>query len=107
MATTYPDSIQTFPEKSDINPTTDTSYLIAYQNAVMSGDIEAMQDALNQIPDIDKKLITSEDFNTLTDTCYALQEFFNEKYSPAYIISETKPASQQKGDFWIRVDSTN
>lgn len=104
MATTYPDSIQTFTAKKNIDPTTDTQYLIAYQNAVMSGDIAAMQEALNQIPDIDKKLITSEDFNTIIDTCYALEEFFNKRYSSAYIVSSAQPATQETGDFWIRVD---
>lgn len=104
MATTFPDQIQEFDEKMNIDPTTDTVYLKAYQDAVLAQDIVAMREALSQIPMIEKKLITSEDFNVLTDTCYALQKFFLARYSSAYIVSETQPTAQEKGDFWIKID---
>ena len=104
MATTFPDQIQEFDEKMNIDPTTDIVYLKAYQEAVLAQDIVAMREALSQIPLIGKKLITSEDFNVLTDTCYALQQFYLARYSSAYIVSETQPITQAKGDFWIKID---
>ena len=47
MATTFPDQIQEFDEKMDIDPTTDTVYLKAYQEAVLAQDIVAMREALS------------------------------------------------------------
>lgn len=104
MATTFPKIIQTFDTKIDIIPETDALFLKEYQDAVLAGDISGMSVALNKIPDLDKKLITSEDFNTLTDTCFAVESFFKKRYSSAYIVSKTQPEEQEIGDFWIKIE---
>ena len=36
----------------------------------------------------------------------ALQEQFAKRYSPAYVVSETQPASQEIGDYWFKVTGT-
>ena len=44
--------------------------------------------------------------NTINDTVVAVERYFNERYSPAYIVSETMPTNQQDTDFWFQVTGT-
>lgn len=102
MATTFPQSIQTFPDMLDIS-SDDAAQVAAYQTAVQNGDTQAAQTALNNIANANQKLVTADLLNTLLDTMGAVQEYFLERYSSAYVVSETKPAAQQTGDFWFKV----
>lgn len=102
MATTFPQSIQTFPDMLDIS-SEDAAQVVAYQTAVQNGDTQAAQTALNNIANANQKLVTADLLNTLLDTMGAVQEYFLERYSPAYVVSETEPAAQQTGDFWFKV----
>lgn len=102
--TTYPQEIQTFPTMQDINET-DAQLVEQYQQAMESGNIELAEQILSQIEDADKKILTANYFNTISDTVYELQKKFNLRYSPAYIVSETQPTegTQEEGDFWFKV----
>ena len=41
--------------------------------------------------------------NTAWDTLTELQKYFYQKYSPAYVVSETVPENQEVGDYWFKV----
>lgn len=102
MATTFPESIQTFPTMLDITAE-DAANVTAYQNAIKAGDTQAAQLALNAISNSNQKLVSADLLNTLLDTMSATQQYFLERYSPAYVVSTAQPAAQEKGDFWFRV----
>lgn len=104
MATSFPDSIQNFPTMLDLTAS-DIANVKNYQNAILSGNFTLAAQYLSSITNGDKKLITAEYLNTINDTLNALQVFYEEKWSPAYIISSSQPVSQDIGDFWLQVVS--
>lgn len=104
MATTFPDQIQGFIKKKDVE-IGDASKLKQFQDAMEAGNFTLAKSILSTISDYDAKIITADYFNTMSDTLLALQNYFLKRYSPAYIVSETQPASQEVGDFWIKVVS--
>ena len=105
MPTLFPSQIQTFPQMMDILPG-EGDYVKQYQDAMESGDLATAQSILSQISNSQSKIITADYLNTINDTVVAVQQYFNERYSPAYIVSETMPTNQQDTDFWFQVTGT-
>ena len=105
MASTYPNSIQSFPTMEDMTAS-DALLVTQFQQAMQAGNIPLAQTILAQITNKDTKIISAELLNTAWDTLVALQKQFTTKYSPAYIISETQPADQEIGDYWFKVVKT-
>lgn len=104
MSTTFPQSVQNFPVMEDLG-TNDIALVKSYQNAVMNGNFESAAAYLSQIQNYSNKLITSDYINTIIDTLVAVQQFYLQKFSPAYIVSTSQPADQEVGDFWFKVVS--
>lgn len=100
MATNFPN--QTFPTMQDIT-STDAQMVASYQQAMKDGDINRAQTILATIPSYNSKIITADLLNSVLDTCTAIQDYYNKRYSPAYIVSETQPTNQQATDFWFEV----
>ena len=88
MATTFPNQIQTFPQMMNILAG-EGNYVKQYQDAMESGDLATAQSILSQISNNQNKIITADYLNTINDTVVAVEQYFNERYSPAYIVSET------------------
>ena len=105
MPTLFPSQTQTFPQMMDILPG-EGNYVKQYQDAMESGDLATAQSILSQISNSQSKIITADYLNTINDTVVAVQQYFNERYSPAYIVSETMPTNQQDTDFWFQVTGT-
>lgn len=105
MATTFPNQIQTFPQMMNILAG-EGNYVKQYQDAMESGDLATAQSILSQISNNQNKIITADYLNTINDTVVAVEQYFNERYSPAYIVSEATPTNQQNTDFWFQVTRT-
>lgn len=102
MATSFPGSIQTFPTMLDLT-SADVIIVKNYQEAILSGNFALAAQYLASIQNGNQKLITADYLNTINDTLIALQQFYEQKWSPAYIVSATQPVSQEVGDFWLEV----
>lgn len=102
MATSFPDNIQTFPTMLNLTAS-DITMVKNYQEAILSGNFTLAAQYLASIQNGDQKLITADYLNTINDTLIALQQFYEQKWSPAYIVSATQPVSQEVGDFWLEV----
>ena len=102
MATNFPNQVDTFPTMLDI--TADDAELVKqYQAAMESGDYDAAQVVLGQIPNSQQKIISAGLMNDVLDGLTATEQYFGDRYSPAYIVSETQPTFQQTTDFWFHV----
>lgn len=101
MATSFPQQIQRFPQMLDITRV-DSALVKQYQTAMETGDISGAQTILAQIPNNQSKIITADYLNTLNDTVVAVEQFFQKRYSPAYVVSEIAPL-QNATDFWFEV----
>lgn len=102
MATTYPGKVQTFVTMKDVTAE-DAPLVKQYQEAVESGDNELAQRILNNIPEHNAKLIRADFFNTMSDTCVALQNTFDTAFVPDYIVSESRPTQQKNGELWFEI----
>lgn len=102
MATDFPQRIQTFPNFQDITAT-DAALVKQYQQAMEDGNIAQANQYLSQITNYNNKIINAELMNTIVDTTEAVQEYYEQKFSPGYVVSTTQPASQSVGDFWFHV----
>ena len=102
MATTFPNQIQNFPTMVDVSAT-DGNLINQYQTAIQAGDLATAQQILAQIPNYQNKIITAELMNTINDTVEAVEQYFINRYSPAYIVSENQPAGQNPTDFWFQI----
>ena len=102
MATLFPSEIQTFPQMIDLTAS-DGSLAQQYQLAMQAGNLTLAKQILEQIPNNQNKIITADYLNTINDTLNAVQEFFQARYSPAYIVSNIQPSTQESGDFWFQV----
>lgn len=103
ISTSFPNSIQTFPTMKDMTAS-DATLVQHYQELMKQGRINAARDVLAQITDYDRKLVTADLLNTMKDTIVALQIYYDSKFSPAYIVSATRPIGQDLYDFWFDVD---
>ena len=102
MPSLFPSEIQTFPQMIDLTAS-DGSLVQQYQTAMQAGNLTLAQQILAQIPDNQNKIITADYLNTINDTLVALETYFTNKYSPAYVVSTTQPANQEATDFWFEV----
>lgn len=102
MATSYPNSVQTFPQMIDLTAS-DGPLAQQYQIAMQAGNLALAKQILAQIPNNQNKIITADYLNTINDTVLAVEQYFQARYSPAYIVSDTQPQSQEKNDFWFEI----
>ena len=102
MATLYPNSVQTFPQMIDL-AASDGPLAQQYQTAMQAGNLTLAQQILAQIPNNQNKIITADYLNTINDTVVAVEKYFQARYSPAYVVSNTQPSAQENGDFWFQV----
>ena len=102
MATTFPNAIQTFPQMIDIIAS-DGALVQQYQTAMQAGNLTLAKQILAQIPNNQSKIITADYLNTVNDTVVAVEEYFQARYSPAYVVSNTRPVNQETGDFWFEI----
>lgn len=102
MATSYPNSVQTFPQMIDLTAS-DGSLVQQYQLAMQAGNLTVAKQILEQIPNNQNKIITADYLNTINDTLVAVEKYFQARYSPAYVVSDTQPPAQESGDFWFQV----
>ena len=102
MATSFPNALQTFPQMIDLLAS-DGSLAQQYQTAMQAGNLTLAKQILAQIPNNQNKIITADYLNTINDTVVAVEKYFQARYSPAYIVSNTQPSAQENGDFWFQV----
>ena len=102
MPSLFPNEIQTFPQMIDLTAS-DGTLAQQYQAAMQAGNLSLAKQILAQIPNNQNKIITADYLNTINDTVVAIEQYFRGRYSPAYIVSEAQPESQEKNDFWFEV----
>ena len=102
MATSFPNAIQNFPQMIDLTAS-DGTLVQQYQIAMQAGNLALAQQILTQIPNNQSKIITADYLNTINDTVVAVEKYFQARYSPAYVVSNTQPSAQENGDFWFQV----
>ena len=102
MATSFPNAIQTFAQMMDLIAS-DGALVQQYQIAMQAGNLALAKQILAQIPNNQNKIITADYLNTINDTVVAVEQYFQARYSPAYIVSESQPTYQEATDFWFEV----
>ena len=102
MATSFPNAIQNFPQMTDL-AASDGTLVQQYQTAMQAGNLTLAKQILAQIPNNQNKIITADYLNTINDTVVAVEKYFQARYSPAYVVSNTQPSAQENGDFWFQV----
>ena len=102
MATSFPNAIQNFPRMIDLLAS-DGTLVQQYQAAMQAGNLTLAQQILAQIPNNQSKIITADYLNTINDTVVAVEKYFQARYSPAYVVSNTRPVNQETGDFWFEI----
>ena len=102
MPSLFPNEIQTFPQMIDLTAS-DGTLAQQYQAAMQAGNLALAKQILAQIPNNQSKIITADYLNTINDTVVAVEQYFQARYSPAYIVSDTQPQSQEKNDFWFEI----
>lgn len=73
--TTFPDAIQPLVEYLDIE-SADLALYNSYIGFIANEDYNAAQRTLQQITNFDKKVLTAQKLNQLTDTIMALQTLY-------------------------------
>ena len=102
MSTSFPNAIQNFPQMIDLMAS-DGALAQQYQAAMQAGNLALAKQILAQIPNNQNKIITADYLNTINDTVIAVEKYFQARYSPAYVVSNTQPSAQENGDFWFQV----
>lgn len=100
MSTKFPDNIQTFGRFQDMTYN-DWEMLSQYRQAMADSDFATAQQALRGISKLKNKLLTNGFMNDMLDTCYAVQDFFDNRQVPDYVVSLIEPIGQKKGDLWF------
>lgn len=100
MATNFPNSKDSFPTMQDVT-SADAILLAQYQAYMQSGEIAKAKQVLAQMTAGDSKVITAEYLNNIKDSMDALETYYLQRWSPAYIVSDTQPVDQATGDFWF------
>ena len=98
----FPDTIVTFPTRNDITAQ-DGELISQFQDAIKAQNMALAQSILEQITDYSTKIITAAYLNSIASTCNALETYYLERYSPAYVVSANQPALQQRTDFWFEI----
>ena len=104
MPSLFPQQVQTFNQMQDISAS-DGALIAQYQTAIQAGNLTLAKQILGQIPNSQSKIITADYLNTINDTLVAVEKYFQVRYSPAYVVSNTQPSAQENGDFWFQVTS--
>lgn len=102
MSTKFPDNIQTFSQFQDMTYN-DWEMLAQYRKAMADSDFATAQQALRGISKLKNKLLTNGFMNDMLDTCYAVQDFFDNRQVPDYVVSMAEPTNQKNGDLWFKV----
>ena len=102
MPSLFPNQVQTFPQMIDASAS-DGTLIQQYQIAMQAGNLSLAKQILAQIPNNQSKIITADYLNTINDTVVAVEQYFQGRYSPAYIVSEEQPPHQEATDFWFQV----
>ena len=102
MSSLFPSEIQTFPQMIDL-AASDGALAQQYQAAMQAGNLALAKQILAQIPNNQNKIITADYLNTINDTVVAIEKYFQARYSPAYIVSDSQPAYQEATDFWFEI----
>ena len=102
MPSLFPQQVQTFNQMQDISAS-DGALIAQYQAAMQAGNLTLAKQILAQIPNNQNKIITADYLNSINDTVVAVEQYFGERYSPAYIVSENQPTYQEATDFWFEV----
>lgn len=100
MATNFPNQIDIFPKMLDITAA-DAELVKEYQSAMEAGDYKKAQFALDKIPNNQQKIISAGLMNDILDGLTATEQYFADRYSPAYVVSDTEPQYKQATDFWF------
>lgn len=85
--TSYPDSFQNLTTYKDITQD-DLIIYNQYINYVSQGNFNAAQTVLQGMTDYDKKLLTAEKFNQMTDTIYSLQTMYTDEEWTALVLEK-------------------
>ena len=104
MATSYPGSVQTFPQMIDLTAS-DGALAQQYLAGMQAGNLTLTKQSVARMLNKQKIIITSDYLNTVNDTVIAVEKYFQTRYSPAYVVSGTQPSAQENGDFWFQVTS--
>lgn len=102
MATSFPNSIQSFPTMMNLT-SSDVAAVKNYQQAILDNNFALAAQYLANITNGNKKIITADYINTINDTIVALENYYIQKWSPAYVVSSSQPSAQDIGDFWLQV----
>ena len=102
MPSLFPQQVQTFNQMQDISAS-DGTLVQQYQLAMQTGNLALAKQILAQIPNNQSKIITADYLNTINDTVVAVEEYFQVRYSPAYVVSKSQPTHQEATDFWFEV----
>ena len=102
MATSFPNSIQSFPTMMNLT-SSDIAAVKNYQQAILDNNFALAAQYLVNITNGNKKIITADYINTINDTIVALENYYIQKWSPAYVVSSSQPSAQDIGDFWLQV----
>ena len=100
MATNFPNAKDSFPTMKDVTAS-DAILLAQYQSAMQAGEIAKAKQLLAQMTDGAHKVITAEYLNNIKDAMDALETYYLQRWSPAYVVSDTQPVDQATGDFWF------
>lgn len=98
----FPETIVTFPTMENIQ-VSDCAKIEQYQQAIRNGDMATANAILVTISNYNQKIINANYLNSITSTCNALETYYLQRYSPAYIVSSTQPILQNKTDFWFQI----
>jgi hypothetical protein len=98
----FPDEIVTFPTILNITAS-DAPIVQQFQAAMQAGDFTTAQTLLATIPNGSQKLIGADYINSLATTIVNVENYFAQRYSPAYVVSSTQPTAQAATDFWFEV----
>ena len=101
----FPDTIVTFPTMQNVSAS-DGALIKQYQAAIEAQNMAQAATILAQISNYTKKIITASYLNSIASTTNALETYYLQRYSPAYIVSATQPATQGKTDFWFQITGT-
>ena len=74
-----------------------------YQQLIQAGNWDEANAVLQSISQWGRKIINASYLNSIASTCNALEKYYLERYSPAYIVSATQPVHQDNGDFWFQI----
>ena len=102
MPTLFPSQTQLFPTMQDATAY-DGPLIEQYQAAMEAGNLTLAKQILAQIPAGTSKVITADYLNTINDTVVAVEQYFDGRYSPAYVVSEIQPTNQNPTDFWFQI----